>query len=469
MILSGKNLIQQTMQKIKRISLLLLAILISTGCSSIMTNTRFYEPVYDMMSKGKFNDASKFIADAAESGDYSEKDRVLEYLDKGIVLHYSGSYKESNIELQKAEDAISELFTKSVSRGAQSFLLNDNSLAYDGEVYDNLYINVFKALNYVHLGMFDEAYVEIKRVNVKLRELDAKYDMMVSELDKSEKADIDLAKKSIDYYNNAMANYLSHLVFRADNEEDNSRISLEKVNEAWKQYPDVYNFPEPKAVTNTSNKKGSFLNILAFTGNAPQKKAIGARITTGDNFIVISDPTNMRAEPIPFPAVSSGWNFKFSFPSIEEPGSNVGYIDVYVNGKRAASMELLENISNVATRTFDTKKNIVYFKTAIRAVVKGIAAGKLGKNLEKQAGGGFLGGLAQLATNVAFDLTENADLRSWRTLPGYSFVTELDLEPGTYNIELHFLNHNEKLLYKKEYKNFNVKRGLNLIEAYYLN
>lgn len=448
---------------------LFLAVLFLSGCSSFMTDTAFYEPITADLAKGKFDEAAKYITDASNEGHYSDKDRVLGYLDRGIIFHYQGEYEKSNRELENAESAIEDLFTKSISKGAASLLLNDNALAYDGEVYEDIYINIFKALNYIALNQTDEAYVEVKKVNVKLQALDNKYEALVSELNSSEDAKIEIEQENIGYYNNVLANYLSYLIFRAEGEYDDSRISLEQAKEAFRQYPEIYDFPMPPALDNTENVRSAKLNVLAFAGQGPKKEAIGARISTISDFIIISDPTNYHVQPIYFPGITGGYNFKFSFPTIVEPGTYVDRIEVYIDGQPAGDAHLIENIAKVAEQTFETEKGIVYFKTATRAVVKGIASGALGKKLSDEAGGGLLGGLAQLATNVAFDASENADLRNWRTIPAYSFVAEFDLEPGFHDVEVRYYDDTGKMLYKKKIDKLSVNKGLNLIEAFYIN
>ncbi len=161
------------------------------------------------------------------NNEYADKDRVMLHLDKGIIFHYQDNYEESNKEFEAAEDAIEELYTKSISKGVFSFLLNDNSLAYDGEVYEDLYINIFKALNYLHLNDFDGAYVETRRrITNKLKELDVKLNQQINQLNSSDDSKFEISSVNLDYYNNVLANYLSFLIFRAEGEFDDSRISF---------------------------------------------------------------------------------------------------------------------------------------------------------------------------------------------------------------------------------------------------
>ncbi len=457
------------MRRLRFLLLIVSITFLGIGCSSIRTNTQFYEPILDDLKKGNFEQAAVDVADAEVEGEYADKDRVLLHLDKGIINYYNGNYRLAIDELSAAENAIDELYTKSISKAAASILLNDNALDYSGNVYEDLYINVFKALCFVRINDYDGAYVEIRKITDKLKEFDVYFEEYVQSLNSSEETKFDIDAKKLDYYNNALSNYLAHLIFRADGDYDGSRISLEQLYDAWETYDDVYDYSKPAAVTNTTSERGAFLNVIAFAGPAPIKKPVGARITTFNDFVIVSDPTEYYAQPILIPGIKSGWNFKFEFPEITEEGTEVYDIEVWVDSTHVGNLELLENMCNVAKKTFASEKNIIFFKTVMRAVAKGIASSALGRTVKKEAGGGFLGDLAALATNIAADLTENADLRSWRTMPGYSFVGEFDIQPGTYNVEIRFVNMQGKTLAKREYKNYKVTSKLNLLDAVYLN
>ncbi len=439
------------------------------GCSSIMTNTEFYYPILHNLSIGNYGEASEQLIAAELNGEYADKDRVLLHLDKGMVFHYMGEYEKSNREFELAEFAIEELFTKSISKAASSMLLNDNALDYSGEAYEDLYINIFKALNYLHLGEFDGAYVEVRRVNNKLNLLKTKYEEYVASLNESEDARIEIQPEDLDYYNNVLSNYLSAIIFEADGETDNARISLEQLDKAWETYPDVYPFDKPSFLSDTMRdaRSKSILNIIAFTGLGPVKESVGARITTFNDFITISDPTNFWVDAIPFPGIEYGWNFKFAFPQLVVSGSQVAGIEVYVDSVYYGDLELLEDMSKVAEKTFETNKGIIFFKTITRAVLKGVGSSALGRELAKgksEAVGNILAAL----TNAVVDATENADLRGWRTMPAYCDAAQIELEPGVYDIELRYVDYEGNSMKSEFYDDYEVGSSLNLIQTYYL-
>jgi len=453
----------------KRIALLICSIILFSGCASIRTNYEFYAPILSEIQNGNFDSAAEQITKAEINEEYADKDRVLLHLDKGIILHYQGNYQESNKEFELAESSIEELYTKSVSKGVFSFLLNDNALAYDGEVYEDLYINIFKSLNYLHLNDFDGAYVEIRRITNKLKELDVKLEEQVDQLNTAEDSKFKVDPVNLDYYNNVLANYLSYLIFRAEGEYDNGRISFEQLNEAWETYPDVYNFEKPDVLAKSNLNNSVYINILSFVGPPPIKEPIGARITTFDDYILISDPTEFYIQPIVIPGIKYGWNFKFEFPQILTSNSEIAKIEVFADSSKLGELELLENMNNVAVKTFESQKSIIYFKTITRAIVKGIGASALGRTIKKETDGGVLGDILAGIANAAVDATEASDLRSWRTMPGFCYVGEFEIEKGTYDIEIRFLNHFNEPILSTTYWEYNVKSGLNLLEAFDLN
>lgn len=463
------------MKKLKIINValgrILVVLLVIAGCASVATNIDFADPLKQDLKASNYAQAVQTIDNAREDDAYTRKDRVLYYLDRGTVLYYQGAHQESNEYLEKAELAMEELFTKSISKAAASMLLNDNALDYFGEFYENIYVNVFKALNYLKLGRFSDAYVEVRRVNIKLRELEDKYGQMVEEMNRSDKSKAKVEMKPVKFYNDALAHYISYLIFRAEGEMDNSRISLKKLCNAWDTHGDVYSYPVPDHIKKGNTSDQPLLNIIAFIGTAPTKKAVGGKITTYNDYVGISELDMPIALPnIPFPGIKEGYHFKFAFPVIEREGSRIDRIDVKIDGQPGGNLQLLEDMGRVAEKTFETRKFIIYTKTVIRTVTKGLAAAEVKKKLRKETGAsGLLGNLLDATVDVGVDFTENADLRCWRTMPQLCYVGEFPVQDGSHDIVVEFVDGSGLIVDKKEITGFDVHNGLNLIDAVSLN
>jgi uncharacterized protein len=101
----------------------------------------------------------------------SPKDQLLALLDEGMVLHAGGRWEESIKVLGEADKLSQQLDVVSVSEEAATLLTNERERAYRGEDFEKLMISVLQALNYAGLGKEEDALVEVRRVNERMRKM----------------------------------------------------------------------------------------------------------------------------------------------------------------------------------------------------------------------------------------------------------------------------------------------------------
>ncbi|HQT92759.1 MAG TPA: hypothetical protein PL001_12120, partial [Candidatus Kryptobacter bacterium] len=150
-------------------ALFLFALLVS-GCAM---STGFYKNVDADVSANRFEKAAAVVKANREK--YGNNSSVLYNLEEGLLLHYAGDYSLSTEHLAAGEQEMDELYTKSISKIAGSFVLNDNELPYQGEDFEKVYVNLFMALNYAELGKLEDAIVEARKVDLKLNEYSQEY------------------------------------------------------------------------------------------------------------------------------------------------------------------------------------------------------------------------------------------------------------------------------------------------------
>lgn len=453
----------------------LLLVMILSGCAALSTRTGFYEPIVGDVQSGKYQEAATQIEAAYKNHKYAFKDRFLYYLDAGLAYHYASDFDSSNQRLSNAEQTASDLFTKSISKAAASLLLNDNVLDYAGEDYEVLYTNLFMALNYLSLNQFDDAFVEIRRANLKLGLLEQKYADAADELQKgvaddSGEVQIDYQAAKVRYNNSALARYLSMHLYAADGDWDDARIDYDLLHEAFVTQPNVYPFPAPDV--KYSSDSGTVLSIVALVGLSPVKEPLNLRIRTDKQLdlvqILYDGPgkEDVVYGQIPMP-VNVDYYFKFAIPVIESRPSEVSAVRVWSGDELLGELQLLEDVSSVAKETFEAKKSLIYLRSVARAVVKGLSTHELKKKVDNGNVGGWL---AKAAIDVGTDVTENADLRCSRLLPGKVMVGDFVVPPGTCDLTVDFLAADGSVLYTRQFENYSVyDRGLNLLEAIYLN
>lgn len=444
----------------------------------LRTDKSHYAGMDRLMAKADYAEAITRIEEVKEEA-YTYKDRVVYYLDLGMLHHWNGNYGQSNEYLEKAERAIEENFTKSLTRSASSLILNDNVLAYAGEDYEDIYLNAFKALNYLALGQNDEAFVEVRRINNKLALLEGKYERMAQKLSEAEEAQEDFRPGKSYFQESALGRYLSMLLYRNERKWDDVRIDLEKIEKGWKLQPDIYTFPEPDFSRSTKRIRPpkARLNVIAFSGMAPDKKATTFYVHSEKDMIVLAGSSenylgkqNLTGlNVIPWQGINEGYHFKFQLPYMHRRPSRVDRIEVVVTDAANGHLQPLESLENTAIETFGIKKPIIYLKTIIRAVVKGLSAEQAKQDMTKNMDSS-VAFFTRLAADLAIDQTENADLRASRFFPAEASVRELHLDEGTYDIRINYYGTKGSLLYTDERTGIYVAADhLNVIESAYLN
>jgi len=461
--------------------LLILMAGLLASCASTRTAQDQYVETVPLARDGQYLEAAYLIRDAKEQS-YKEKDRVLYYLDAGMLLHWAGEYETSNELLSKAEIAIEELFTKDISKAMVSGVLNDNALDYSGEDYEDIYLNVFKALNYIALGDAESAHVEIRRVQIKLDLLEDKYKELIDQYNSSGDAEGELVYRENRFHNDVLARYLSLLLYRAEGSVDDARIDQDFMHEAWETQAHLYDFPKPELPDYDPPDDGlARVNVLSFSGLSPSKLADTFYINTGPGMVFLT-MTNQDEDYITqqvgfsflvVPGIPAGMHFKIQFPRLKSRRTEADRVVVKLDGIEVAELPLLEKMEEIARETFLLKQPLTIGKTIIRATVKNVAK-EAGKSAMKEglsdqgAGGFFLGLVAGVAADVAVDATENADLRISQFFPSHARAAEFTVEPGSYQVTVEYWN-GRTLMDSVDHgiRDF-VPGELNLVESYML-
>lgn len=461
--------------------LVLLSTTVVFACASLRTQQQQYVVSIPLVRNGDYRQASLIIQEAKESA-YRKKDRVLYYLDLGMLYHWSGEYELSNELLTQAEIAIEELYTASLSKAVASGLLNDNLLDYSGEDYENVYLNVFKALNYVALKDKEAALVEIRKVQIKLNLLEDKYRKYTEAYNHSEDSKGRIVFRKSRLHNDALSRYIGLLLYRAQGFLDDARIEKELIDRAWETQGHLYYFPKPALpAIEAPDEKRAIANFLSFSGLSPTKLADTLRVRTGKDMVFLAmtgQSEDYVTELIGFnyllvPNVKEGIHFKVQFPRLSKRSSVVDRIVIKLDGVEYADFELLESMEKLSEEAFRLKQPLSVGKTIIRATLKTVSkeVGKemANRELKKMDKGGEIASFfTNLAADIAVEISENADLRISQFFPASAHVAELVLTPGSYHIAIEYWSSN-RLLEEIDHgvREFRSDE-LNLVESYLL-
>lgn len=435
------------------ISIPIFSIIMFASCAS----SRDFANIDMSSQQGDFYTAREQL-ESKKSSLYPNTDKVLYALDAGMLSHYSEDYEQSNTELAQAERLIEEYFAISITQAIGSYLLNDTVVDYAGEDFEDIYTNLFMALNYIHLGNTEAAFVEIRRFNNKLQALSAKYtdalfyarQQIASQNSGSEQSQVYGGEyENIEFYDSAFARYVSLLLYRSIGQTDSAEIDRKFIETAFQTQQQLYPFPIPNAVAQEFSipQDKERLNVFCYTGRAPEK----------------------YEQTIQLPGIVTDTWFKLALPVMEKHFSAVSSIEIKAvdeNGNETTgTLELLESIENIAVDTFQRRQGLIYLKSILRSISK-TAGGEIVTTVMEEQGLSSLALLFNVATNIFIVASEQADIRSSRYFPAQVWVGGVNLDEGLYTVTVTCLDARNAVLYEKtDYDVAVSNKSVNLVEA----
>ncbi len=425
--------------------LLLLAALLLCGCASKQEQTL----VYQSLARNDYEKALKTL-EAKTDDYYGETDEVLYLLDSGVVAHYAGRFQDSNAKLSFAERLIEEYYATSIGQSVSSWFVNDLVKDYEGEEYEDIYGNIFMALNYIQMGMIEDAFVEIRRFDNKQRLLQTKYAdaQMYAEQQLKNKKNVP-KQTSVQFNNSALARYLSMILYRSEKQLDNAAVDRRYITQAFETESALYDFAEPDALLDEElNVPAGMarLNLVSFTGIAPEKRE--RRIRWYDD--------------------ESKSYFTIAYPYIVRRPSSVRKIratvtDEYGN-KTVLPFEQIESIENIAIDTFAQKEAVIFSKSLIRAMTKSITGNTLRQAADEISPAASE--LMTIFTAVAQEASEQADTRSASFFPAKVYIAGVTLKPGIYTVTCEYLDARGNVIHTTRQEDVAVReKSINLTES----
>lgn len=408
-----------------------------TGCASY---TRVALEVRAPLARGDFAAAESLLVDKKPGGD------GLPYLmELGLVLRYQDQFDRSNETFDQAENLVEDLYTRSLSKEALSLVTSDEAIPYDGEMWERVLVNYYRALNYVDLDEYEDALVECRKINQKLQ------------------AYVDASDKRPTYASDAFAQYLTALLYEADGHLDDAWISLCAADSAYADYEKAYGVPPPTSLKRDllrlAHQQGYADDEARLRERWPDVKAPSADelLRKGEIILFWEEgfaPAKIQEEmfvPILKTDVRDdrdAWAHHLSrraarHPVYEKteldyllriavpayppplPDERRGWADLTSAGVSARS-EIVEDVDAIARRGLEDRMGRVLFKTILRALAKyGVTRGA-----EKK------GDVAGTLVNLLTAATEKADTRSWITLPRAIHLVRLVVPPGVHDLTL---------------------------------
>lgn len=379
------------------LGLALLAVL-STSCATFAQKR---EPVVSAVVHGDYDRALMELQSLE-----GRKPSLLDLMDRGLILHLAGRFQESNQVLQAAETRIDELFAKSVSREAATYLINDLTQEYSGEPFERIWVNVLMAFNYINLNRLDDALVEIRKIDFKLQTYIG-----------------DFSDKEV-FKRHAFAHYLSAMVHDAGGESSEAHVSLKKALQGYGDYEKYFDVPIPVTLQwdllRSSKRLGYFDEYQQYRQRFPQTAASfeqHACLDCNDVVFLLSLGRIAHKEERAWSIEGEGGLLlRVPYPEFEQGYYALKNSEVDAGAGHYEGV-VVENVSAIARKTLNERIAAIKGRAVARMLAKAGASAAAGVAVARQTNDPALGALTAVFTNMLLGLTERADTRSWLTLP----------------------------------------------------
>lgn len=408
---------------------------LASGCGLNME--KHYQKMRGKLAASEYDDAAAYI-DSVKEEFYSKDNRLLYYMDKGMVLHLAKRYDESNAILEKAKATAEELWTESIGANAAAWLTTDNSIPYQGEDFEKVLLHFVAALNYIGLGRYEAARVEARQVTNKLELYNQAY----------------AAENGVSVYkDDAFARWLAGKLSETEGPDgyNDAWIDYKKALAVYeKDYAARYHTPVPRVVVEDA------VRVLTALGSDFEEEL--AEVRARYPGVAPPGPAETRelgevvllhmAGEAPY-KVDRYWHgivgtrpddyIRIAYPAFVPKHHAITGVRVTAGGRTVES-ELAENITAIAVQNLNDHMGRIKAKAITRAVTKYLTAKTtraVGENLKNKEAGAALqlaGALFQVGSVIA----EEADKRSWITLPAAVNVVRVFVPAGdvTLDVEL---------------------------------
>lgn len=409
-------------------------------------------------------------------------DALLRLLHRGMVHHRLGNWQSSNAAFQAAERLAEDRYTKSVSQALGSALINDKTLDYNPPPHERAFMHYYGMLNYLQLGDREAALVEARKANAFLERYtrenghrtyaaDAAVQYLAGLLQLAERngsdAIVSLRKAGEAYdvyrarYGVPTPRFVGADLARTAAEAGMADVATETAKRFGLGSAELGSqagsgqllvLVENGYIAHRVEQK-LYVPILGSEAAALSSGGAAAALTVGvqivDRTLTLFRETNRGNEYakayqdgyVLGALVTGGDLFTVAWPKYALWANAVEDIQVTAGTLRREAL-VVNDLSAIAARHFEEDKSGILRRAVFRAAGK-YALVKFGEKQAEAAGnkaGGWWGEAAKFGAGLAgkklADATEQADTRSWSSLPAEIRAARFTLPPGEHDVTI---------------------------------
>lgn len=432
------------MRRLHALLLLSVAVLL-TGCGGTLFTSypNKIQPLTHALSTGAPLNFDQILVDETKGSDL-----ILYNMERGRSAHITGKQDVSMNDFKTSLDKMEEndkkaiISASNVAQNLGSIFTNDNAIDYEGEGYERVLLHHYQSLNYLRKKNLEGAGVEVRRANFEQEEALKRFEKEVEKAQKAaEEKKVDnksmsnvdkqyaqmdeVAGKVKNSFQNAYTFYISGFIYELLNQKNDAYIDYKKALEI---YPDNHYLQKDVVRLAATLNMGDDLAALQKRFSISPEKKGAEDAESGELLVLFEDglAPQKHEVKIALPVPNAGF-VSIAFPIYKEKWTPQYPINVMVDNKSVGVTEAICDIRALAVKALKEKVPVLATRQIIRAITKGVS-NKLAKDQF-----GFGGELAMSLINAA---TENADLRSWLTLPSNAQILRVPLSAGKHKIAI---------------------------------
>ena len=404
-------------------------VLALSGCANMRSHDQLAGQMQTAQKTGGIPAALKALEASTNSDD--QRAAMLYNMERGELLRLDRKYDDStkafllaDVKVREWEEAAKTNPERLLSTlGAAT--ISERLKVYEGQDYEKVWLTTRLALNRVAAGDMDNARVDIKRTHEReavIAEFRAK-ETSTAEEEAKAKGVSSKGKEINGYpvetlndpevlalkngYQNALSHYLAGFLYEVLNEPGMAapgyRKAIELKPETGVLEEGLRGLDDRTSFTHKRRQRMTDVLFVVEAGDAPARKAKGFTLP-------VPVGNKIRTVSISYPTIA---------PSTDPVLSNLS-----VAG-RDFKLEKVVDVNVMARRALKDEMPGMVFRGVTRAIVKGV----MQDQLEKKTG--LLGAVIG---SVASAVTEQADDRLWRMLPGRVYVARGYLPEGEHKV-----------------------------------
>lgn len=412
--------------------------LLIAGCASSSIFTPYPSRAAEYQSAVSTGSFNKALIDLEKRK--AQKDQLLFMLERGRLNALAGNTEDSVADFNHAitvfrfyEERAKISLTHSFAQSS-ALLTNDNAIPYQGEDYERIFLHHYQALNYIALGEREKALVEVRRANQEQEAAKARHERLIEKAE----ADADTAKGKVstnDYssyfapldntanrvknsFQNAYTFYISALLYEANGQWDHAYIDYKRALEI---FPDnIHVLKDSLRAAKKLNRKEDIQALESHIKLNPERADSGSVVVIYEqDFVPAKHAVNI---PIPYPY---SW-YLVSFPIYAQPWQ--APISLHVKtAQLSAETETIVDVHALAARALKDQLLPILVRQTLRAYTKRELSQHIGNKAGDAAG---------LFSTLYGFISEQADRRSWLTLPANAQIARLNLSEGEHTLQL---------------------------------